>query len=69
MGADIFESYVGSVIATIAIGATSALFIGQRLQAVVLPILAIAVGLVASLIGIGLMRGWSARTRPSRSAT
>ncbi|MBA2670301.1 MAG: sodium-translocating pyrophosphatase, partial [Gemmatimonadetes bacterium] len=56
MGADIFESYVGSVIATIAIGATSAIFIGQRAEAIVLPIIAIAVGLVASLIGIGLMR-------------
>jgi K(+)-stimulated pyrophosphate-energized sodium pump len=56
MGADIFESYVGSVIATIAIGATSAIFIGQRAQAIVLPIIAIAVGLVASLVGIGLMR-------------
>jgi K(+)-stimulated pyrophosphate-energized sodium pump len=56
MGADIFESYVGSVVATIAIGATSALFIGQRMQAIVLPILAIATGLIASLIGIALMR-------------
>jgi K(+)-stimulated pyrophosphate-energized sodium pump len=56
MGADIFESYVGSVIATIAIGSTSALFIGQRMEAVVLPILAIAVGLIASLLGIALMR-------------
>jgi K(+)-stimulated pyrophosphate-energized sodium pump len=56
MGADIFESYVGSVIATIAIGATSAVFAGQRMQAVSLPILVIAVGLVASLIGIALMR-------------
>lgn len=56
MGADIFESYVGSVIATIAIGATSAVYAGSRLEAIALPILTISVGLVASLIGIGLMR-------------
>jgi K(+)-stimulated pyrophosphate-energized sodium pump len=56
MGADIFESYVGSVIATIAIGATSAMFAAQRLEAVTLPILAVAIGLVASLIAIVLMR-------------
>jgi K(+)-stimulated pyrophosphate-energized sodium pump len=56
MGADIFESYVGSVIATIAIGATSAMFVSQRLEAIALPILTITVGLVASLIAIVLMR-------------
>jgi K(+)-stimulated pyrophosphate-energized sodium pump len=56
MGADIFESYVGSVIATIAIGATSAFYMTNRAEAVALPILTIAVGLVASLIGIALMR-------------
>ncbi len=56
MGADIFESYVGSVIATIAIGATSPIFAANRLEAVALPILTIMVGLVTSLIGIGLMK-------------
>jgi K(+)-stimulated pyrophosphate-energized sodium pump len=56
MGADIFESYVGSVIATIALGATSAVYAASRMESVVLPILTIGVGLVASLIGIGLMR-------------
>jgi len=56
MGADIFESYVGSVVATIAIGATSGVFIGQRFQAIALPILTISVGLLASLLGILIMR-------------
>jgi K(+)-stimulated pyrophosphate-energized sodium pump len=56
MGADIFESYVGSVIATIALGATSALYAANRMEAVVLPIATITIGLVASLIGILLMR-------------
>jgi K(+)-stimulated pyrophosphate-energized sodium pump len=56
MGADIFESYVGSVVATIAIGATSAVFVGQRYEAIALPIITICVGLLASLLGILIMR-------------
>jgi K(+)-stimulated pyrophosphate-energized sodium pump len=57
MGADIFESYVGSVIATIAIAATGASQVldirtENRLLYMMLPILIIAVGLVASLIGV-----------------
>src|SRR5690606_27235523 len=56
MGADIFESYVGSVIATIAIGATSSMFASQRLEAIALPIITIATGLLASLVAILLMR-------------
>ncbi|HET7275470.1 MAG TPA: sodium-translocating pyrophosphatase [Longimicrobiaceae bacterium] len=56
MGADIFESYVGSVIATIAIAATSLVYASDRLEALALPVLTIAVGLIASLIGIALMR-------------
>jgi K(+)-stimulated pyrophosphate-energized sodium pump len=56
MGADIFESYVGSVIATIAIAATSPLYLANRFEAVALPIVTIVVGLIASLIGIALMK-------------
>jgi K(+)-stimulated pyrophosphate-energized sodium pump len=56
MGADIFESYVGSVIATIAIAATSPFYAANRVEAVALPILTIVVGMIASLVGIGLMR-------------
>jgi K(+)-stimulated pyrophosphate-energized sodium pump len=56
MGADIFESYVGSVIATIAIGATSAVFAAQRFEAIALPIITISVGMLASLLGILIMR-------------
>ncbi|MDP9349348.1 MAG: sodium-translocating pyrophosphatase, partial [Gemmatimonadota bacterium] len=43
-------------VATIAIGATSAAYAASRLEAISLPILTIGVGLVASLIGIALMR-------------
>jgi K(+)-stimulated pyrophosphate-energized sodium pump len=55
MGADIFESYVGAVIATIAIAATSPL-VGDRLAGLALPVLYILAGLVASLVAIGLFR-------------
>jgi K(+)-stimulated pyrophosphate-energized sodium pump len=55
MGADIFESYVGAVIATIAIAATSPV-IANQLAAVALPLLFILAGLVASVIAIGLFR-------------
>ena len=53
MGADIFESYVGSIVATIAIGAA---FTASTVEAVALPIITVLVGLVCSLIGIGAMK-------------
>ena len=56
MGADIFESYVGAVVATIAIAATSPLFGDTRVQAVALPFLTIVVGLLTSLAAIALVR-------------
>ena len=56
MGADIFESYVGSVVASIAIGASSALYASSRVEAVALPIVTIVVGLLTSLLGIALMK-------------
>ena len=49
LGADIFESYVGSMIATIAIGAG---MLSQRFEYMALPVLVAMVGLVASIIGI-----------------
>lgn len=55
MGADIFESYVGSVIATIAIAATATNFVDAEVmqaKALMLPISLIVVGLFASLIGV-----------------
>ncbi len=55
MGADIFESYVGAVIATIAIAATSPA-IGNRMAALALPVLYIVTGLAASLVAIWLFR-------------
>jgi K(+)-stimulated pyrophosphate-energized sodium pump len=56
MGADIFESYVGSVIATIAIGASSPFYASSRVEALALPIVTIMIGLLTSLLGIALMK-------------
>ncbi|MGW8265739.1 MAG: sodium-translocating pyrophosphatase, partial [Longimicrobiales bacterium] len=56
LGADIFESYVGSVVATIAIAATSAALAGTTVQAVALPIITVTVGLIASIISVGMMK-------------
>ena len=57
MGADIFESYVGAVIATVALAATSpAIALAGRGNAVALPIGMIVLGLLASLVGIGAMK-------------
>jgi len=57
LGADIFESYVGSVIATIALAATSILIPdANRITAMLLPLGYITAGLVASLIGVLTMR-------------
>jgi K(+)-stimulated pyrophosphate-energized sodium pump len=57
LGADIFESYVGGIIATIALAATSALVPDDtRFTAMLLPIGFTMAGLLASLIGIFMMR-------------
>ncbi len=47
MGADIFESYVGAIIATMFIGSTL-----NSLGAITLPILVVSIGLIASVLGI-----------------
>ncbi len=52
MGADLFESYVGSMIATMALGATlSGLMPKQRMALIIAPILIAFVGIIASIIG------------------
>ena len=59
MGADLYESYAGSILATMALGAsafaTSAVE-GMQLKAVLAPTLIAAVGVVLSLIGIFMVK-------------
>jgi len=52
MGADLFESYVGSIVAAIAIAATSSDYYQNRLSWMMLPLAVAAIGTLASLIGI-----------------
>ena len=61
MGADLFESYVGSVIATIAIGATSSLpeIAAARADYMKLPLMIVAFGALASMLGILSVRIFS----------
>ena len=63
MGADIFESYVGSIVATIAIGATATALAASQVEAVALPIITVLVGLVCSVLGIAAMK-FLERTEP-----
>ena len=56
MGADLFESYVGSVVATAVIGATLATAEGRTMPYVLLPLALIALGLITSVIGVFSIR-------------
>jgi len=68
MGSDIFESYCGAMIATIAIAATlspeviSALAAGDQNKLMFLPLALASVGLVCSLIGIQLVKSSSGKS-------
>ncbi|MFA5069754.1 MAG: sodium-translocating pyrophosphatase [Patescibacteria group bacterium] len=52
LGADLFESYVGSVIATVALAATSIAFASEKLARMALPLWIVIAGLLASVIGV-----------------
>ena len=58
MGADLYESYCGSVLSTAALGAAAFAAVGGdiQLKAVIAPMLIAAVGVFLSLIGIFLVR-------------
>ena len=57
MGADLFESYVGSIIATVALAAVGATALGgQQLDLVLFPLLVASIGIFSSIIGTFLVR-------------
>jgi K(+)-stimulated pyrophosphate-energized sodium pump len=58
MGADLYESYCGSILATAALGASAFMIKGVDMQfkAVIAPMLIAAVGIVLSIIGIYLVK-------------
>jgi K(+)-stimulated pyrophosphate-energized sodium pump len=51
MGADLYESYVGSIVATMALGVAAFGGLGMSLQSVTIPLVMAAVGVLASIIG------------------
>ena len=57
MGADLYESYCGSILSTAALGATAFAMSGDmQLRAVIAPMLIAAVGVFLSILGIYLVR-------------
>ncbi|MDR2037357.1 MAG: sodium-translocating pyrophosphatase [Bacteroidales bacterium] len=59
MGADLYESYCGSILATAALGAAAFAISGEtdmQMKAVLAPMLIAAVGIVLSILGIFLVR-------------
>ena len=56
MGADLYESYVGSIVATMALGAAAFVKYGKSLDSITIPMVMAAVGVVASLIGTLFVR-------------
>ena len=65
MGSDIFESYCGAIIATIAIASTMAVDImdplGQQQDLMFLPLALASAGLICSVLGILLVKTFSAK--------
>ncbi|MEW8014287.1 MAG: sodium-translocating pyrophosphatase [Candidatus Sedimenticola endophacoides] len=66
MGSDIFESYCGSMIATIAIASTMAADVldplGQRADLMFLPLALASLGLICSILGIMIVRHFSGKS-------
>jgi len=58
MGADLYESYVGSVVATMALGSVASLQLPSisALQFIQIPVVIAAVGIVASIVGTFVVR-------------
>ncbi|HOX93038.1 MAG TPA: sodium/proton-translocating pyrophosphatase, partial [Spirochaetales bacterium] len=57
MGADLFESYVGSIVGCVVLGVGMSASASTKLSLAILPLIMAAVGIVASLVGTLLVRG------------
>jgi len=69
MGADLYESYVGSILATFALGASAYAADGKTWNAMLLPLIIAVVGVVCSVIGTFLIRTKEDATQKSLLAT
>ncbi len=56
MGADLYESYVGSIVATMALGTAAFSAAGLAIQSITIPLVMATVGVVASILGTFLVR-------------
>ncbi len=65
MGADLYESYAGSILATAALGAALPSIVGQadlQMKAVIAPMIVSAIGIVLSIAGVYLVRAKESAT-------
>src|SRR5512133_1809786 len=59
MGADLYESYAGSILSTAALGAALPMIVGQedyQIKAIIAPMLVSAIGILLSIAGVYLVR-------------
>ena len=64
MGADLYESYAGSILATAALGAALPGLTGDlQVQAIIAPMLVAAVGIILSIAGIYMVRAKESATQ------
>jgi K(+)-stimulated pyrophosphate-energized sodium pump len=70
MGADLFESYVGSIVSGMAIGAVAVSATGEAfgINGIIFPIMIAAVGILSSIVGIFFVNA-SGGTNPQKSLT
>ena len=69
MGADLYESYVGSILATFALGAAAYAADGLTWNAMLLPLVIAVVGVICSVLGSFLIRTKEDATQKSLLAT
>ncbi|MEN8229519.1 MAG: sodium-translocating pyrophosphatase, partial [Bacteroidota bacterium] len=64
MGADLYESYAGSILATAALGAAlPGLTSGEQTMAVVAPMIVAGIGIILSIVGIFMVRAKESATQ------
>jgi len=63
MGADLYESYVGSIVATMALGAAAFAAKGLGLESITVPLMIAAIGVASSIIGTFLVRAGERATQ------
>ena len=56
MGADLYESYVGSIVATMVLGSAAFASVGLSVESITLPLVMATVGVLSSIIGTFMVR-------------